>query len=1050
MDRNSDRPAGISADTKAASTNGRFASSLTILGASQRKSLFSRPRPKEEPTHPTSTGALPDTHGTSPNNNTKIPRLSQQRPVPPRRPFTLADAYHMAEEEEEAAAQGSPSPAPRAWRSRRESSDRNTLKPTELGRKSTEFAREDTAGSSTNHGAQSQQWHTSDANSDDNIRQHGTSQGAQEEPRNRSSGLFSKGIGSRLVETGRGLVNKNSRGSLESSSSSPRPHRSTPSGSRLARLLSTKKRHSSAASSMNEPSDWVQVGPEGQSLPSTAASSRPTTAPSSHISPEKSFNWEADEDFTAGDLQFSNSPPVNTGRTNTKIDEIMALEAVLDEQVPENPPTQRRKSHIDEIRALEAAASVPLPDDPVDLDLAIDADLREATQNKEPPQAANRKSGVGMDDRAREIDRLARRALATARIGEIRERGTEQTSRSPSPDIVRKPSSEPLRGMSPPGNRRQRRESNGAATILQQQQDRPHQEDAEKPDREDSRHLLHRLSLSTSTNPLTNPPIRSIGEALSTRDGDREPVDTNRRRRIGSARSDSRPTVGFVGLRRNDSIESGLSKRSGALQSEPDPTERIEGEMNLFAPLENQSERGSLRAPSPEPEEEQDLPIETPKVSKPDPLTQPTPRVTGAFVETPATVKVERPEQLGTRVGSEEFKPQSSDQTLARLTSKSSLRGRRGSAPSTQPKQSQAVRTDRSASRAASLSARRRARSLSRSRSLTNSAKPPTVQDDLLEIQRANQIEDSTLEDIADLLGQKGSEDLGVADDNDIKLDVQDEIDRYERMSRTIKNGLLGIQSAKQGIQRLEDKFAAGLKSTTQEPAKDRVKEEPIDESAKVSTKEATRPVPKKASAKQPTKQPTTLDPSVGGHSHEKTGSECPLCPPPSQAPTPGVTYVHLPVPRLWYRKPKFRFTLIGLILFLFSAWYIAESTMCYFFCKPLFCYPGEPCNWSPDDPFWGYAIPVKLDQWSTGGHGRDLVREWYPEVTDWVADVWDAATGTDIETVDTTHYDWWQRRQHRRRLYKKRARESEAEQQEEGYGSFASWLFRGRQGVDY
>ncbi|KAK4165845.1 hypothetical protein QBC43DRAFT_207810 [Cladorrhinum sp. PSN259] len=997
MERESNKLASISADTKAGSINGRFTSPLTIIGGSQRKGLFSRPRTREEPTRSTSTGALSDTQGASPNN-TKIPRLSHQRQSQPPRTFTLTDAYHLAEEEEEAAAQGSPSPAPRAWRSRRESSERSTSKPKDLGRKSTDSAREDTAGSSASHGGQSQQGNNSDASFDDKIRQHALNQGSSEEPRSRTGGLFSKGIGSKIVETGKGLVSKNSRGSLDgpSSSSSPRAARSTPNSSRLARLLSSRKRPSSNVTSAHEPNDWVQIGPEGQSQPSTAPSSRPTTAPSTHISPEKSFAWEADEDFTAGDLQFSNSPPVNIGRTNTKIDQIRALEAEIADQLTEKPPAQTQKSRIDVIRALEAAANTPLPDDPLDLDLALNLGLGEGTETKEPPQADNRKPHTQMEDRAREIDRLARRALATARLDELREKNARQTSRSPSPDIARKQSYEPLRASSPLGIRRLRRESNGATTISQRQEDVHSQEKPDKPTRDDSRHLLHRLSMTAGTNPLSNPPIRSIGEALSTRDGDREPVDTGRRRRIASARSDGRPTVGFVGLRRSDSVESGLSKRSGALQSEPDPTERIEGEMNLFAPLENQSERGSLRAPSPEPEEEPDeekLPIETPKVSRPDPLTQPTPRVTGAFVETPATVKAEKPVEPKEPNGTEESRPEIADKGLATSDSKSSLRGRRGSAPSRQTELSQSTRTDRSTSRAASLSARRRARSLSRSRSLTNSAKPPTVQDDLLEIQRANQIEDSTLEDIADLLGQKGVDDPGLVEDNDIKSDVQDELERYERMSRTLKNGLFSIQSAKQGMQRLEDKFAAGLKS---------------------SLRDATK-----------------AGPAVGNHSHEKPVADCPSCEGQRPASEDGVTYVHLPIPRLWYRKPKFRFTFIGLIFTLLTAWYLAENTMCYFFCKPLYCYPGEPCDWSHDDPLWGYAIPVKLDQWSTGGRGRELVRELHPEVSDWIADMWDVATGTDITTVDTSRFDWWQRRQHRRRLYKKRLRDADAQQKE-------------------
>ncbi len=71
--------------------------------------------------------------------------------------------------------------------------------------------------------------------------------------------------------------------------------------------------------------------------------------------------------------------------------------------------------------------------------------------------------------------------------------------------------------------------------------------------------------------------------------------------------------------------------------------------MKLFAPREDFSEKGSLRAPSPEPTEEggkQEVADDTPKPLKPDPLSQPTPRVIGAYVDTPVTVKVETPDNF--------------------------------------------------------------------------------------------------------------------------------------------------------------------------------------------------------------------------------------------------------------------------------------------------------------------------------------------------------------------------------------------------------------------
>jgi hypothetical protein len=411
--------------------------------------------------------------------------------------------------------------------------------------------------------------------------------------------------------------------------------------------------------------------------------------------------------------------------------------------------------------------------------------------------------------------------------------------------------------------------------------------------------------------------------------------------------------------------------------------------MKLFAPQENQSERGSLRAPSPEPEEE--APEETPKPTKTDPLTQPTPRITGAFVETPATVKVEKAgSPVAIQTTAERLEPEIT--TIRRGSTDSreddkALPAQSGNdgVASRQQKRTRSSTGERALGRPSSLSARRRARSLSRSRApLINTARPPTVRDDLLEIQRANQIDDSTLDDIADLLNSQpqpsaasGSRGVKTETGNNEKLDREAELEAYHRLSQSLETGLAGIRSAKRGIEDLENKVAhADIREHSQRKA--------------------------------------------SGESARGESPSCPACHIPQPPADSAVAYIRLPLPRLWYRRPKFRFTLLGLALFLVSLWYIAESCMCFWYCKPEYCYPGMPCDWSSDDPVWGYAIPVKLDQWITGGQGRELTHRFRPEVADWLADMRDAATGTDITTVDTSRYSWEQKRQHRRRLAKK------------------------------
>ncbi len=509
--------------------------------------------------------------------------------------------------------------------------------------------------------------------------------------------------------------------------------------------------------------------------------------------------------------------------------------------------------------------------------------------------------------------------------------------------------------------------------------------------RDDSRELLRRLAKVTSTSP-------SLQEQSQENDGASKAAGKTvkhasfKRHRGDLAGAvpgnsteapgiqlpqDAKPSAGVGGLRRIASNESASTKRSSMAQSDGDPTDRIEAEMKLFAPLDNHSERGSIRAPSPESVDENDVENleETPRPPKPNLLLLPTPKVTGAYIETPATSKVDKTGDIGGKLPGPE--PQ---KYLPSLAVSSFLRGRssRNSKPHADPgKGSLETRTS---GRALSV---RRSRSSPRDRPpLFNSAKPSSVRDDLLEIQRLHAIDDSTLDafdelvpevvDVVDAGTTVSSESPDVEDEaiHNEFLDHELELATYDRMSKSLKTGLLGIQTAKKGIERLQDKVSHS----------DRLQ--------------------------------LSHDTHVGNHSN------CTLC--KARQPTATFTYVHVPVPRLYYSNPRFRLTVLGILVVLVAIWLALEGATCSYYCRPDYCEQGRDCSWSPDDPSFGFAMPVKLDQWGTGGQGRVLVHSIGEEVEDLLADAWDFITGADIAAVDTRAMDFKQKRQHRRRLRKK------------------------------
>lgn len=375
---------------------------------------------------------------------------------------------------------------------------------------------------------------------------------------------------------------------------------------------------------------------------------------------------------------------------------------------------------------------------------------------------------------------------------------------------------------------------------------------------------------------------------------------------------------------RNLGLNLDLDTETSRPHSEVDPEDRIAAEVSLFELQDHKSENNSVkgisgspsRVQSPEPEIKQESPKpkhETPIAPKIDPLTLPTPRVTGAYIETPApTIRKSR-------------RPRSS--SLTDLPSENSA---------TFDLTTKETKTKTDAQ--ATLKPRLLSKIPFKRKPLINSAILPSASEDLRRLQLEGEFEDCTLEELDKLLVESEDPNFKLEDGerDEMCIDLFDETGRrltrkekerrleelsLERMERKLQKTSRGLMEAKMGIERIESTV-----SSSWTPA--------------IIT----------------TQPRTSTDTTV---------------------------YLQIPAPRLWYHAPtkswrSWRFTWLGAFLALFLGWYLAESVMC-----EVFCHPTEAThnNWSVSDPFFPWAIPTKVDQWT----GR-VVSRWlgYREVGLW------------------------------------------------------------------
>ena len=565
----------------------------------------------------------------------------------------------------------------------------------------------------------------------------------------------------------------------------------------------------------------------------TPPASRPASAQPMHTSPEKSKVWDADLDFTAQSLQISTSPQLRVTKSS-KLDELRSREI---QNLTARAVATNRLEEIRERNSEERSlVSEPVQTNTEKEDVVGKEAAKETLKEQEPVVEEHREKTT-LKEEGERIPLTPITIFGKAKdFDDYVQRNKITLSRSSSSSSCRPRSSQGV---------------------------------------DQSRELLRKLSRSLSSSPKVSDPVNDPDtkrEAPNRSDpvkGLELKEDPNRLEAVKQQEKKSRFSQSQIRKtsdakkeeekkvpNRSDFVlASGTS--TPAVEAD-DPEERIAAEARLFD-LQDKSERGSIRAPSPF-----DDVGETPR-PKPDPLSLPTPKVTGAYIETPLIRK-------------------------ARSTSPRSKTTEVG--PSSRFRDSRPP--------------------------LVNTAKHVSAIEDLRRIQIESRVDDSTLDDLEFLEnGAPAEMTETVKSTPDVEYTdsrhplSQKEIDRrieeimLERMNKSLKATTTSIRDARKGIERLEEQVSSSFISVAQ-------------------------PLPS------------------------------------------DIMYINvkLPIPKLWVTqtppkagmKPTWKLTWIGLILSLLTLWYVSESAMCAQFCHPK---NSRVNTWQPSDPFFPWAIPTKLDQWT-------------------------------------------------------------------------------------
>ncbi|PQE12370.1 decorin binding domain-containing protein [Rutstroemia sp. NJR-2017a BVV2] len=648
--------------------------------------------------------------------------------------------------------------------------------------------------------------------------------------------------------------------------------------------------------------------------------------------------WDAEFDFTARSMEISESPRLKTRGIPSRIEEIMDQERSIAEDDDDEEDGAGRDAAEDVLRVLERPrrATEGL------------ASKREEPNLPEPPNTEEKKASIrarSMDRRnalRRELqERREQRRLATSyesegnnapeprQEGAIRNRPrTEQRSQSddlPRRDAVARdfrdskendlPQGESQKPMSRLEKRFQR--DDGLNAIQRARQNRlrnDHNQGIQERERARSRPRL-----MEQDDVIDDAEAQQHDKTILEEEGERIPgtpitIFSGNERRLTEGNAKNEDSLQIL---RNLS-KAMKTETAGSQKTSPG---RSEGRQEIIPETRNTRERASSsyepeikseRNRESERERETVRPPPTPPPSAPiDPLLLPTPRVTGAFIETPAPPR--------TRIE----KPIHQDEDTNSSSSRTSIKQEPLSPrlPSTQSKPSRPLPK--------------------------NSAPILSAIDDLRRIEKEAQIDDTTLDrDISLIL--KAQAESGTSSTPPLLPELNLDFDEkgnplskkekerrleelaFDRMSKSLRHTTSSIRDARHGIERLEKRVSSS--SSTRPLGRFKLEE---DEQLR---KNAINGIP-------------------------------PLIP---------NRYLLLPVPHLRHPQTK-KLTLLGLLLSIFTAWFVLESAMCYRFCHPRY---ASRSDWLPSDPFWPWALPTKVDQWTGGvvGRGVEGLGEWWRE----------------------------------------------------------------------
>lgn len=668
--------------------------------------------------------------------------------------------------------------------------------------------------------------------------------------------------------------------------------------------------------------------------------------------------WDTELEFTARSMDLNQSPRLKTTGIPSRIEEIMAEERSFGEDD-------------DEEEEDEEANAVEVQEKPVRRKkFADELETRKVSQTAEDENAlkdaARAKSQEKIDRLRRELKerREERRPITSYesddnKIPQERQEGVLRQTlprkrRSQSGDFSKKDPVHvdlPVRNMhnnkenikpeeEKPLSRLERRYQgeDGLKAIQRAREHRTrdnHDYNHKFPENTELRSSTensHGAPENTELQPLeraeTNEEIEDIHEKTSLEEeqdrtrGNPTTIYSGNERRSNGANSKQADSLQILrNLSRTITSTNGTGRNNSG-QSDNDLEVRMASERSPFE-LEQASKKFPNAAPSPPPS----API--------DPLLLPTPRVTGAWIETPA------PPRMRTN----------------------------GQTPKVQPKIEEEPSSPGIKSEPSEPS-----QSHSRTRPTPiNSAPTVSAAADLQRIEKEARLDDSTTIDRDFSLIMKNQYTSPPAPEPiEINLDFDEkgqplsqkekekrmEEVAFQRMSRSLRNTSSSIRDARHGIERLEQQVASSG-------------------SHYYSPQELGIPTPKTSS------RPFFLDV------------------PPNPALNPNVHYLMIPLPRIRNPATK-KFTWFGLLFTIFMTWFVTEWAMCETYCHPKY---SNKDVWHPSDPFWPWAIPTKLNQWTgkvVSDRMEDVYDWWYGY--DEQIRIWKEQTQRQREQEDLAH----------------------------------------------